>query len=426
MSPTAQEQLVGAQFHDGISFADNEASGSHQKQMQPYETHHIAEVGPSRHGEDDTDAFPAPGFLDWATFDEATLPPRKNARRSRLDRILSPLKSVNAGLPGSVSVDGLGGVIESAHGVFHSVRRLDFMESERIIYLMPEDTAPPSGSLPRRELERYENELFDLSKYDGACGYLTAMTWTEETLAGSITLFEVLFGDAGETVALRPVAAMRDVPSSVLVKMRTDERVRHKAVLTPTDEDDRTLEWRANPSRRPRYVRLSRSKTPASHLRSPSRSRRGHAGLGLAEGDGVCATIPQFMALLHARRSILEDARSSRVSLMPTEDGESKPTVSLFQSPLSNPHEGDGVHVAVLVPNHALWAEEEIVWTDGTGLAEFRQRQYWQLVERASSRRRNGSRSRSRMRGEDQGRNERSGQRSGSRARGRSESRGRW
>lgn len=418
---------MSSTIHDHVLV---EASGSGERQLQQHPSRDVAEISPACNEEEDAHSIPIPGFLDWTTFDEATLPPRKNARRSRLDRILSPLKSVNAGLPGSVSVDGLGGVIESAHGVFHSVRRLDFMESERAIYLMPEDGAPRSDSLPRRELERYENELFDLSKYDGPCAYLTAMTWTEETLAGSITLFEVLFGNAGETVALRPVAAMRDVPSSVLIKMRTDERIRRKAVLTPTDEDDRTLEWRASPSKKPRYVRLSRAKASGSHLRSPSRSRMGQTGFGLAEGDGICATIPQFMALLHARRSILEDARSSQIRLMATEDCESKPTVSLFRSPLSNPHEGDGVHVAVLVPNHALWAEEEIVWTDSTGLAEFRQRQYWKLVERASSRRRNESRSRSRRRGDDEGRNGRSGQRASSRARsqarGRSESRGRW
>ncbi|KAG7284689.1 hypothetical protein NEMBOFW57_009298 [Staphylotrichum longicolle] len=238
---------MSSTIHDHVFV---EVSGSDERQLQQHPSRDVAEMSPACNEEEDAHSIPIPGFLDWTTFDEATLPPRKNARRSRLDRILSPLKSVNAGLPGSVSVDGLGGVIESAHGVFHSVRRLDFMESERAIYLMPEDGAPRSDSLPRRELERYENELFDLSKYDGPCAYLTAMTWTEETLAGSITLFEVLFGNAGETVALRPVAAMRDVPSSVLIKMRTDERIRRKAVLTPTDEDDRTLDTLATPRTR--------------------------------------------------------------------------------------------------------------------------------------------------------------------------------
>jgi len=359
-----------------------------------------------------------PGFLTWPRFDEATLPPRKNARRSRLDSIFSPLRSVRAGLPG-VSVDGLGGVIESAHGVFHSVRRMDFIETERALYLMRRHGDPPSSSLPRRELERYENELFDLSKYDGASDFLTVLCWTEESLAGCITLFTVSFGEAGEAIAIRPVAAMRDVPSPVLAKMRADERIRRKAVLRPRDEDDRTLEWRANPSRGPRYVRVgNRQNKPQNHVRSPSRSRSRAPGGGVADADGVCATIPQFVALLHARRSILEDAKSSPIALIATENGVRKPAVPLLQPPLSNPHEGDGVHVAVLVPNDALWAEEEIIWTGPAALGELRQRQYRRLIEHPPAQSRGRSRGRRREDGQDR--------RSGSMARQRSGSRGGW
>ncbi|KAK4041222.1 hypothetical protein C8A01DRAFT_45572 [Parachaetomium inaequale] len=358
-----------------------------QLQLQPYAPPDLAVNGPVRNAENDS-----PSFLDWAAFDEATLRPRKNARRSRLDRILSPLKSVSAGLPG-VSVEGLGGIIESAHGVFHSVRRLDFMEAERTLYLLPDPGAP---ALHHRDLERYENELFDLSKYNGACDYLTAMAWTEEALSGSVTLYRVLFGDAGEAVGIRPVAAMRDVPSPVLVRMRTDERIKRKAVVTLIDDDDRTFDWKANPSRGPKYVRLGRSEGAASPLPSPDRSNSRHTGPGLADADGVCATIPQFFALLHSRRSILEHAGSSTISQTRRENGDIKPAVFLTQPPRSSPHDGNRVHVAVLVPNDALWAEEEIIWTDQNGMAEFRQRQYWDLIARGSRRARSKSRARGR------------------------------
>jgi hypothetical protein len=288
----------------------------------------------------------------------------------------------------------LGGIIESAHGVFHSVRRLDFMEAERTMYLLPDPGAP---ALQHRDLERYENELFDLSKYNGACDYLTAMAWTEEALSGSVTLYRVLFGDAGEAVGIRPVAAMRDVPSPVFVRMRTDERIKRKAVVTLVDDDDRTFDWKANPSRGPKYVRLGHSDGAASPVRSPDRSRSSrHTGPGLADADGVCATIPQFFALLHSCRSILEHAGSTAISQTRSENGGVKPAVFLTQPPRSSPHDGNRVHVAVLVPNDALWAEEEIIWTDQTGLAEFRERQYWDLIARASRRARSRSRSRRR------------------------------
>ncbi|KAK3299610.1 uncharacterized protein B0H64DRAFT_318059 [Chaetomium fimeti] len=387
-------------------------------QLQPYTPSGPVEDDSSRDSVGDLTVIAAvpssPNFLDWAAFDETTLRPRKNARRSRLDRIFLPLRSVGAGLPG-LSVDGLGGIIESAHGVFHSVRRLDFTESERTIYFMPSPGVEMPQTLHQRDFERYENELFDLSKYNGTSGYLTAMAWTEEALSGSITLYRVLFGDAGETVGIRPVAAMRDVPSPVLVRMRTDERIKRKAVVTLVDDDDRTFDWKANPSTRPRYVRLP------SSLQPPSRSHSRHGGGRLADGDGVCATIPQFFALLHARGSILEHVGSAQITETQTEDGDIKPTVFLTQPPRSSPHEGSRVHVAILVPNDALWAEEEIIWTDQTGLAEFRQRQYWDLIKRASRR----ATSRNRSHGEDYEEGGR-GSRSRSRARGRSESRSRW
>ncbi|KAL2150400.1 hypothetical protein VTH82DRAFT_6963 [Thermothelomyces myriococcoides] len=387
--------------------ANEEVSVSHQMQLQPYTPLQLTVGDDAEQQQQQSDSgvmpsgfadgarflTPPTNFLNWASFSEVTLRPRKNARRSRLDRIIAPLKSVGAGLPGSVSVDGLGGLIESAHGIFHSVRRLDFMESERTMYMYspPSNTgpsAPALDKLPRRELERYENELFDLSKYNGASDFLTAMAWTEEALSGSLTLYRVLFGVSGETTGVRPVAAMRDVPSQVLARMRTDGRVKRKAVVTLIEDDDRTFDWKANPSRGPRYVRLLHS----PRVRSPSRYR----GPGMADADGVRATLPQFFALLHSRRSLLENVGSSWVTQTRIEDGDAYPTVFLTKPPQSSPHEGNRVHVAVLVPNDALWAEEEFIWTDQTGLAEFRQRQYWDLIEPPNRRVRGRSRSRRR------------------------------
>lgn len=412
MLPTIEAHLAESRTDlldpDRNTYAEAEPRG--QMQLQPYLP---PDCAGSQQGYDAEDSPAATKFLEWTTLDEATLRPRKNARRSRLDRILFPLKSVSAGFPGNVSVDGLGGIIESAHGIFHSVRRLDFMESERTIHVLRKDGAPAPNTLSGRELQRYEDELFDLSKYNGSCDYLTAMAWTEEALAGSITLYQVLFGDAGEAIGIRPVAAMRDVPSPVLVRMRTEERIKRKAVLTLIEADDRTFDWKANPSRGPRYVRLGGARGSPRRLRSPSRSRSGHRGPGLADGDGVCATIPQFFALMHARRSILEHVASARITLTECADGDTKPAVFMTQPPRSSPHEGDGVHVAVLVPNDALWAEEEIVWTDQTGLAEFRQRAYWDLIERTSRH----VRSRSRNRRRESGQNERADSRHRSRSR---------
>ncbi|KXX82423.1 hypothetical protein MMYC01_201653 [Madurella mycetomatis] len=343
------------------------------------------------------------GFLDWTKFDEATLPPKANPRKSRLRKLFSPLNSIKAELPGNVTVEGLGGAIESAHNLFHSVRRLDFMESERRIYLPPEASLGLQNLPRRRELERFENELFDVSKYNGSCDYLTALAWAEESFCGSITLYRVLFDEVdGKMTGIRPVAAMRDVPIPVLVRMRTHETVKRKVVFVPVDEDAGSFRWSANPSRGPTYVKLNNAARslppPRSPGRSRSRSRSRHGSSRLADADGVCATIPQFLALLHAARSILEDVKSNNVAPLGTEDGDVKSAVALIDPPRPNPHAGGSVHVAVLLPNDAPWADEEIVWTDQNGLAEFRQRKYWDLIDLPSPRKSRG-RSRSRARG---------------------------
>ena len=354
--------------------------------------------------EDALCATPKPGFLEWPAFEGATLPPRVNLRKSRLSRVLWPLNSLRVGLPGDVSVEGFGGIIESAHGLFHSVQRLDYMESERRIHLQRKPGTPPPNTLPRLELERFENELFDLSKYDGSCEYLTVLAWTEEGESGSITLYKMLFGDTDETVGMRPVAAMRDVPTSVLVKMRAYERIKRKVVFTPINDNDQRFKWKMNVSKGPTYIKLGRSGRSISPLRSVSRSRSRRPRAGLADAEGICATIPQFVALLHARRAILEDVKSTSITPLRTADGELKPGISLIDSPRQNPHDGDSVHVAVMIPNDAPWAEEEMIWTDKDGLVEFRQARYWNLIEPASTQGRQGrGRSRSRRREDSRG-----------------------
>ncbi|KAK0609970.1 hypothetical protein B0T17DRAFT_500890, partial [Bombardia bombarda] len=329
---------------------------------------------------------------------------RENPKRSRLSRIFSPLDKIKAELPGGVSVEGIGGIAESVHNLFHSVERLDFMQSERSMYLLPtpSDATASPAQLTRHELERLENELFDMTKYTGSCEYLTALAWAEEGVSGSITLFQVDFDTTTATsrrrerdvaVGIRPVAAMQGVPKPVLTAMRTHDKIKRKAVFVPTDDDAQAFKWRANPSPGPTYVRLEEDYHARHRHRHRSRSSS-HAAPQLAAADGIRATIPQFVALLHANRAILEDVESSGVAPVETEEGDVVPGVSVTKAPRANSHEGDSVHVAVLMPNEAEWVDDEIVWTDRDGLVEFRRRRYWELIERGGERdrRRWGSR----------------------------------
>ncbi|KAK4209118.1 hypothetical protein QBC37DRAFT_58706 [Rhypophila decipiens] len=350
-----------------------------------------------------------PNFLDWLRFEEAVLPPRENVRSRSASDIWKPLNKFKADLPGGVHIEGLDGLAESVHNLFNSAKQLYFMEKHRAIRI-PHKTFPhPLPELPRRELERLENELFDVSKYNGACEHLTALAWSEDGRTGSITLYEVNLDDRYRRqrdvpMNVRPVAAMTGVPKSVLVEMRKHEKIRRKIVFVPSDEEARGFKWKANPSRGPTYVKLPEKTTscevdlyrgPPSPLyppRSPmrrssadesgSRSRSQHSSSSnLVDADGVRATIPQFVALLHASRAILEDIESTSVDPVETEDGKVLPTVHLKSMPRENRHEGAGVHVTVLIPSDSDWTDDQIVWTDKYGLVEFRRRKYWDLIE---------------------------------------------
>ncbi|KAK0737877.1 hypothetical protein B0T18DRAFT_333406 [Schizothecium vesticola] len=345
----------------------------------------------------DNDQNPTPphNFLDWMRFDEATLPPRDNLRKARRDQIFAPLDRVKLELPGKIGLEGFGGIIESAHSVIHSHDHLEFMESERDILIPSLEST--TEKLSQRELERLEVELFDLTKYNGYCEFLTAVTWSEDGESGSVTLYKVNVGLREDAVGIRPVAAMQGVPKSILVSMRTHEKIKRKAVFVPTDEDAQGFKWKANPSRGPTYVKVqdSVSAQPTVRMRSPSRERsssHGYRGPSQVDAHGIKATIPQFVALMHSNRSILEQVQTTHIALLDTGDGGVMPAVALVKAPRPNSHAGDGVHVAVLMPNEADWADEHIYWIDEAGLTEFRRRKYWDLIERG----RHGSRSRSR------------------------------
>lgn len=105
----------------------------------------------------------------------------------------------------------------------------------------------------------------------------------------------------------------------------------------------------------------------------------------MEEADGVVASVPQFLALLHASRSTIETATSttSVASVVETEEGERVRAVALASGPVKGVrHTGRDVHVVVLVPDGAKWAEERIFWTDAAGgLAEMRRNQYRDVIE---------------------------------------------
>lgn len=236
---------------------------------------------------------------------------------------------------------------------------------------------------------------------------------------------------------LRPLAAMEDVPRQVLVNMRVDGGLR-KVVLQHDGRDANRFRWTSQHVRQmPRYARavvsemdlgvpVVRSAVEAGFgfsddeeeevesvdMEMANNRRSGRRGLrkpgtlmkerGLLRGGddlavgaipveraGVVATVPQFLALLHASRSVVETASSAAMTMrkIKTEEGHRVRAVTLTEIPKGKRHTGRDVHAVVLVPDGAAWAEERIFWTDNAdGLVELRERKFRDVVEKGLGR----------------------------------------
>ncbi|KAK5662628.1 hypothetical protein OQA88_8542 [Cercophora sp. LCS_1] len=343
-------------------------------------------------------------FFDWVVFDQVTLEPKDNFKKSRRDKAFESLNELKLGLPGEVEVEGLGGLFKSAHNLFHSSLFTDFQESKRDL-LVPSGSSKPE-ELSQRDLARVEAELFDFTRYHDSCNFLTALSWSEDDDdSGSISLYEVLSDSGGNATGVRPVAAMQNIPNKILVKIRENSEIK-KTVFVPSREKEHAhqFRWTARHSHDPKYVKLGGSgpRRP-SHGRDRSRdSRDSHESRGpkTVDADGIQATIPQFVALLHGSRSVLENVQSTHATSREIRDGRFKTAVNVENPPRRNPHQSDKVHVVVLIPDESEWAEEHILWTDTEDkwLFEFKQKRYRELIRYSDDERRDsrGGRSTSR------------------------------
>ncbi|KAK4129976.1 hypothetical protein BT67DRAFT_452790 [Trichocladium antarcticum] len=368
-------------------------------------------------------------FFAWASYQPYPITPRKPMSfPSKREDFMEALTNLEV-RTGQFPLQGVGKLGKPLLNKARSPQLLShfFSHAPRSL-LVPQPIAPPAAcneciarrgagdpiQIAQRELETRESDLFDTAKYtnppttagENETNYLTVLTWSDDNPLGTITLFAadltpppappspapsalatrrstkaggaqrenhrafpatLTYRARPRITGLRAVSAMEDVPRQVLVKMRADGGLR-KLVLQH-DARRARFEWTAQHAG-------SRAGLP--------RYARSQAG-----ADGVVATLPQFLALLHAGRSIVEaaSATAATVDKIETDDGESVRAVSLKDVPKGKRHTDRGVHVVVLVPEEANWVEERLFWTaELDGLAELRQKKYHDVVEQCRTR----------------------------------------
>ncbi|KAK4159860.1 hypothetical protein QBC43DRAFT_338772 [Cladorrhinum sp. PSN259] len=245
-----------------------------------------------------------------------------------------------------------------------------------------------------------------------------------------------------QAISIRPVAAMELVPRQLLIQFRLESSIR-KMVLSHTENK---FKWTSTAgSKYPSYATLAdpedddeeedlapeqprtaqpsatrslysaldsdidavlgpRSSSSSSFRRarqrtylSPSDPRiKGEKEVEV-DADGVLATIPQFLALLHTQHSILEIIDSTPITTqkLKTKAGYEVRGVSLREWPKGKNHSGRDVSVVVLMPsesgegnNNNKWMNERIFWSDDrSGLQELRGRRYRGVIRREKRRR---------------------------------------
>jgi hypothetical protein len=262
----------------------------------------------------------------------------------------------------------LNGFVSKIRDWFHKEDILSLWRAKNRQILLP----PTSGdALSVETILAKDRELFDTSKFFSFDTRLTTITYGAGHY-GAIMLLKATLTSSSfvRATKIEPIAAMEHVPKRILMKMESSLSNSQKTVLR---SNQNSAEWMSNPGK----------EYPASAvLQEPGKERPTGFGeaLGTAIGadpdfkkaDGIIATIPQALALLHMKSSILRSIETSEVRL--TRDPYKTKGYSTFASgpvwrgvrlvrgPELTGHESKDPRIVVLCSNTGFWFREKIFW----------------------------------------------------------------
>ncbi|KAF3396218.1 hypothetical protein F1880_006767 [Penicillium rolfsii] len=284
--------------------------------------------------------------------------------------------NVDAGVGGG-GLEGFFGII---HGWFYPTEWISLYRAKtRDIYAWAgRDASKPEDSAI---LANLEGQLFDITKYRGASEFMTVLSYGE-SYYGVATLLRVTLSPQEESaLILEPLAMMKDVPKQILRIMQGG--VSSMIKLVQRGDKIRCIETGGQDYAAPALVTTVGKTGRGRTLKTPWDIGDGwrHA-LGIQhdqekENDGVVATIPQMMALLHLKGSGLHDLKSSPMEgfsvpleASPHKDDHDKLAprweirrgLKILHGPQRAGHFGNKVTVAVIFPQDSPWAHEKVLW----------------------------------------------------------------
>ncbi|KAJ5665521.1 uncharacterized protein N7477_007969 [Penicillium maclennaniae] len=321
-----------------------------------------------------------PFFAGWDALVPYQLPESRNIVQEVVDNHQERWDNAKINVDAGVGGGGLEGFFGIIHGWFHPTEWISLYRAKtRNIYAWAGRNA--SNSEDSATLASLESQLFDITKYRGTSEYMTVLTYGE-SYYGVATLLRVSLKPQEElALILEPLAMMKDVPKQVLQIMQGG--VSSIIKLVQRGDKIRCIETGGQDYAAPALITTVGTTRRGKMFKVPWDIGDGwrHA-LGIQhdqakEKNGIVATIPQMMALLHLKGSGLHDLESSPMEgfSVPLEANPHKDDndqlaprweirrgLKILHGPQREGHFGNKVTVAVIFPQDSLWAREKVLW----------------------------------------------------------------
>jgi len=213
-----------------------------------------------------------------------------------------------------------------------------------------------------------EKELFSTLKYQRPAYFLTVITYGQGD-CGTIELYAITTNHESLLQTITPAAAAKSVPGTILRKLCKNSR--RIELLRSHDGIEYLLD---GDQCAPAFARIETRRAQEQHVEWRDLGKAWRKSLNIPGSDsceGLVATLPQMMALLHLDGSAIHSMTSSSVQEMAT-PLESLPTsgsdlkicraIELTTRPSYDAHFGDSVNIIVVFPEDCQWADERLLW----------------------------------------------------------------
>ncbi|KAM6535515.1 hypothetical protein FALCPG4_005072 [Fusarium falciforme] len=236
---------------------------------------------------------------------------------------------------------------------------------KKYITTKKEDKLEDLSEQEQERLLSLENELLGLDKYMGGDSeYLTVVTYSDD-FVGAIALFQAKLSPDHKITTLDRIAMISDVPRKIRDILQ-DEIKPNCYVVGRTKRKLKYFDSGEMPP--PQIIKVSTQATPWSSsgggwrraLRVPEQITE------YSSGEGLIATIPQMIGLLHLQHQTLTKLASSQAFAfekpIDASGGPLRRGILLKRRPEGLSHIGQNTRIAVLFPMDSAWTREQFFW----------------------------------------------------------------